>query len=139
MKYLYLIFAILITVSCDPDEEDRITCYSYINGTDKEVTLEFYNYNGGRLITEIGTYSSDALELITSQCKSKRDVPGPVNFFRFDSIVVKFDNNRKLTYLWRFGQGGDAIFYGDSYQRDGESSNFSYTFTDIDYNNSEPF
>lgn len=140
MKYLYLIFIIFIAESCDPNDDNKNSCFAFLNGTDNDITLELYSYNAGRSITEIGNYGISGVGLLTNFCKSSRRALGPVSVIRMDSIVVKFDNNRKLTFLSDFAQGSPDLLYNtDDYQRDGTSLNFSYTFTEEDYNNAVPF
>ncbi|AGC76560.1 hypothetical protein LX97_01220 [Nonlabens dokdonensis] len=140
MKYIIQILVIFFVSFCTRTEDEKATCYSFLNGTNKEVQLELYNYNGNRITIEIGTYLSSGPGLLVNKCKESLDVPGPVSVYRFDSIVVKFDNTKKLTFLGRLSQDvPDPLFFEDSYQRDGNSLNFSYTFTEEDYNNAVPY
>ena len=136
MKKLSILI-LLIIASCDPDQEDRTTCYSYINNSNQDIVLEMYDYNSGQFITEIGTFSLQENGLIVERCKTERDVPGPTNLYRFDSIVVKFNNIKKLTYLFRLGQNPDPIFDGNEYDLEqvGNTFNLSWKLTEEDFNN----
>lgn len=140
MKKLLILLSLVLIISCDPDQEDKTTCYSYLNGTNRDVKLEFYDYNSGQFVTEIGIYDKNGIGLLTNFCKSSRRALGPVSVIRMDSIVVKFDNNKRLVYLKENDLGGpDLLYHTDDYQRDGNSLNFSYTFTEEDYNDAIPY
>lgn len=115
MRYL-LVILLVFFVACDPDEEQqRTTCYSYINNSNQEIVMEMYDYNSGQFLTEIGTFVKSENGVIVERCKTERDVLGPTNLYKFDSIVVKFNNSKKITYLFRFGQNPDPIFDGNEY------------------------
>lgn len=140
MKKLSILI-LLILASCDPDQEDRTTCYSYINNSNQEIVMEMYDYNSGHFLTEIGIFVKSENSVIIERCKTERDVPGPTNLYKFDSIVVKFNNSKKTTYLFRFGQNPDPIFDGNEYDlvQRGNMFDLSWEFTEEDYNNAVPF
>ena len=62
---------------------------------------------------------------------------GPADVFRSDSIIVIFNDMRKLT----FSTSGvnQQLFLTDFYQREGNTRNYTYEFTEEDFNNAEPF
>ncbi len=62
----------------------------------------------------------------------------PINVVEFDSVVVKFNDNRKLTFSTSSG-ANQQIFLLDFYQREGNSDNYTFEFTEEDFNNAEPF
>ncbi|WP_167342644.1 hypothetical protein [Nonlabens sp. SY33080] len=131
---------VLFLFSCDPGDEDRQSCYSFINGIDRDVVLEFYSYNSGQNISTIGTYSLNGMGLLNNFCKSSRRALGPVSVIRMDSIIVKFDNTKKITYLKVNELGfADFLYHVNDYTKEGETFNYSYTFTEEDYNNAIPF
>ncbi|PQJ20401.1 hypothetical protein [Nonlabens tegetincola] len=137
MKKLLLIA--LLFLSCVRHEDERDTCYSFINGTDRNVNLELYSFNSGQFVSLIDSFSINGMGLIDQKCDNSLRILSPVNVYRFDSVIVKFDNLKKLTYLRRFEGQDDEFFFSSYYERDGNSRNFSYTFTEEDYNNAIPF
>lgn len=142
MRFLIIMVLFILTSCIREPEENLTTCYSYFNETERLITLEFYDYqNCGDFITEIGIYNKNGSGLIEQRCKMDDFVPGPVNLYRFDSIVVKFDHAKKLTYLFRCLQNPDSIYDGNFYELNQEGNNYNliWRFTEDDYNNAQPF
>jgi hypothetical protein len=101
-----------------------------------------FDYNSGQFLTEIGVFSLQENGLIVERCRTERDVTEPATVYKFDSIVVKFNGSKKLTYLFRSGQNPDPIFEGGNgyeLEQDGNVFNLSWEFTEEDYNNASPY
>ena len=102
MKKCLAYCIILILSSCTREPEKQETCYSYINQTEYNVTLELYSYNSGQAVTNIGFYKVNAKGLSVKKCRNAVEIPGPVTVFQADSIVVKFNDEKRLNYFFDF-------------------------------------
>lgn len=132
MRYIIIIFLVFAT-SCVREDESTV-CYSYTNATLNKINMEFYSSNG-TLLEEI---EKNGIGLITKKCYSEMGFVTPRNVVEFDSVIVKFNDARKLTFSTSSG-ANQQIFLLDFYQREGETLNFNYIFTEEDFNNAEPF
>ncbi len=130
-------------MSCtrEPDENFN-TCYKFVNETDRLIQLEFYDYqNCGDFVFNVGDFSNRGVGLLSEKCKKDNFIPGPTSIHGFDSIIVKFDNSKRLIYLWNCSENPDSIYDPNFYelQRDGNSYNFIWSFTEEDFQNAEPY
>ena len=130
-----VIFAILIS-SC-VREDEKTTCYSYINGTDKNIQLEFYSFNNPN-DDLIGSFEKNGEGLIVEKCATDMGSSAPFEVFKYDSVIVKFNDMRRLSYS--ISNSADRNFFFNSFfEQRGSSSNYFYEFTEEDFNNAVPY
>lgn len=139
MNKLFLtLFLIFVTTGC-VREINSDTCYILINETDFDIVVEIYNRDnngdGNRSLRE--ELSTNAQGIFYSKCSSGRGLQEAEFFFKSDSIVVKFDDQRRLISLSQTGIPDTGLFISSFYSLlDGT---FTKTFTQQDYDNAEPF
>lgn len=143
MKRIFLGILILTFIHSCVREDEKTSCIKYINDTNYSIVIEIYD--GSRTSTverrvkeSIDTQSTG---LFYSECVSRRVPFPPPLFFDTDSIVVKFNNNRRSISNYVDNGDGTITVLGllnrDNYVVDGTT--YTYTFTQQDYDNAMPF
>jgi hypothetical protein len=139
MKNLIMLFALIIISSCVREPDLRTTCYAFENQTDENLVLEFWSYNSGQAVTVRDIFTQNGKGVFAKKCETDNRLAGPVQVYRGDSIVMKFNDNRKLTYLFNFSDTDEPIFSSNGYRREEGTNNFFWDVTEEDFNNAEPF
>lgn len=139
MRNLIILFVLFIFCSCVKENDLRTTCYSFENMTNKNIVLEFYSYNSGQAVTVRDIFTQNGKGVFAKKCLTDNRFAGPVETYEGDSIVIKFNNNKKLIYLLNFGDTNEPIFTSGGYRREEGTNNFFFDITEEDFNNAEPY
>lgn len=129
----------IIIASC-VRENSVTSCIVYNNNSPFSIVIEVYrkdsNNDGLRDLRE--TISSNNFGMFYNQCTNNFSVMPPGLFFESDSIVVKFDNQRFFTSTSsEFGSNPTGLLNRNNYVVEGTT--YTYTFTQQDYDNAEPY
>jgi hypothetical protein len=137
MKKLISLFFLVIICSC-VREDETTTCYSYLNGTSHNIKLEFYSFTNSANGNLTNSFEKNGEGLIIKKCAADMGISFPYEVYKYDSVIVKFNDVRKLTYT--ISNDSDSHFFSPSFlQRDGNSFNHTYEFTEEDFNNADPY
>ena len=139
MSKLICFILLAATFSCVKEAELRTTYYSFENQTDKDLVVEFWNYNSGQFVSLQDRFTQNGKGVFANKCVSDNSIPGPKEIYAGDSIIIKFNNEKKLTYLWNFSNTDDPIFFSGSYRREPGTNNFFWDVTEEDFNNAVPY
>ena len=127
-----------IIFSCVREDELRTTCYSFENKTDENLVLEFWSYNIGQAVTLKDIFTQNGKGVFAKKCDRDNRLLAPITIYVGDSIVLKFNNNRKLTYLFNLGDTDESIFFSGGYRREKGTNNFFWDVTKEDFQRAEP-
>ena len=123
------VFAI---ISCVRDEQEQ-RCFNLVNSTNREINFKLFN-NSDDLILE---FERAAEGLFNRSCASSLGSVLVTDVYPGDSIVVEFDQQRRLIFAQGQDNPRNIIFFVNEWIKDGSDS-FWY-FTEEDFNNAEPF
>ncbi|ARN76994.1 hypothetical protein BST97_02700 [Nonlabens spongiae] len=140
-KTLIIIALSSFFTNCVRESEPKKFCYLFINDTDRSVVMEQYRINSAGAFLE-NTYVKNGVGVLAESCKTDVRIPTVTEAYRVDSIVVMFDNLRKLSYRIAQEEQGfvaDSIFFSDEWEDDPSNNNFYWRFTEEDYENAEPY
>jgi hypothetical protein len=139
MKIIISLIALFMFSGC-VNEDLITTCYAFENQTNENLVLEFWSYNSGQAVTVRDIFNQNGKGVFAKKCiANDTRLAGPVQIYQGDSIVLKFNNNKKLTYLLNFGDTDDPIFFSGNYRREEGTNNFFWDVTEEDFNNAEPY
>ena len=142
MKKQIIYFVIFCLVSsCNPNGGDDVdACVNLINDTNFDIVVEIYNkdLDGDGVTTLLETASSDGTGLFFRKCEVSRGSIPPSSIFNSDSIVVKFNNQRRaISTVSRDRLSFSGLLDQFNYQN--TINGLTYTFTQEDYDNATPF
>jgi len=135
MKNVNILLLFLIFSSCTR-ETVRNTCFKFSNNTNYNISVEIYSSLNSSLDPVI--IASNNSGVFYSECKNRFTRIPVTEFFQSDSIVVKFDNQRRfISHLPAGTFSFTGVLNEENYLREGDT--FTYTFTQQDYDNATPF
>jgi hypothetical protein len=135
MKNILIIICLILVSSC-VREDNSTFCYSLINTTNRTIKLEFYAISG-QSPEPLDSFEKTGRGVITKKCRADMGFADPATVYRSDSIIVRFDAMKKLT----FTNSGviEQLFISSFYQREEGTLNYTYEFTEEDFNNAVPY
>lgn len=149
MKKLFLFILFLAFYNCGPEAEKFGRNYSIENTSNHIVELDFYSSTTPQ--TDLTNIILERNEIIAGKrfefsrpVSTNSDYTGPQNSFLSDSVVIIFDNQRKLsTYLISDMEGTFSepelrnLFRHGNYEDIG-NENFLFRITEEDFENATP-
>lgn len=134
-----LILFLILILSCNREVEVT-DCYVFTNQTSRALKMETYRYySSGAFLQE--EYEIANSGVLIEKCVSSMARTFVTDAYRADSIIVKFDNSRRLVYLSSVASptGNDSVFFADFWEQEPGTNNFFWRFTEEDYNNAIPY
>ena len=119
-------------ISCVRDEQEQ-RCFNLVNSTNREINFKLFN-NSNDLILE---FERSAEGLLDRSCSSSLGSVLVTDVYPGDSIVVEFDQQRRLIFAQGQDNRRNRIFFVNEWVKEGSDS-FWY-FTEEDFDDAEPF
>ncbi len=134
MKTTVLLIITVLFASCDAGKKTYAK-YQILNNTQHSVALNIYRENKEIVLLNDKGDVWESKEFQTSEPGGNFLEPNSDFFIFSDSVVVTFDNQRKLIHDKTF----KGILHENNYERitDDNLTILRFTFTEEDYNNAE--
>ena len=139
-RILIVIIISSFFINCIRESEEQTHCFLFINDSERSILMEQYRINSAGAFLE-NTFEKSGSGVLSESCRTHFRMPTVTEVYRVDSIIVKFDDSRRLTFTTSLGQNQttDSIFYVDKWEDDRDNNNFYWRFTEEDFQNAEPF